>query len=195
MASTRERILEAALHLFASRGYEGTSVTDIEVAVGLAAGTGSFYRHFRNKEDVLRAVVDAACAGELFADVPSLPRGRPAGRAEKRVDERSRLRSEFVDALDGLARQRSLIVLLARLRGRFPDLEQKIYEASLHGWIRGNAVLVEGRPGNSLALSTVVTSALVGYHLARDFFGHMPADIDPDEFADTLADLVMSAAP
>src|SRR5262245_65363759 len=54
---TRERILDAALDLFIERGVDGTTVSDIERAVGLAAGTGSFYRHFRSKDDVLVASV------------------------------------------------------------------------------------------------------------------------------------------
>src|SRR6478735_6117921 len=55
--NTRERILAASLDLFLERGFDGTSISDIERAVGLAAGTGSFYRHFRSKDDVFVAAV------------------------------------------------------------------------------------------------------------------------------------------
>jgi AcrR family transcriptional regulator len=50
---TRERILDAALDLFIERGVAGTTVSDIERAVGLAAGTGSFYRHYKSKEELV----------------------------------------------------------------------------------------------------------------------------------------------
>src|SRR5438552_14795 len=50
--------MDAALALFAREGFAGTAVTDIEAAAGLSAGSGSFYRHFRSKEDVLFTVVD-----------------------------------------------------------------------------------------------------------------------------------------
>jgi AcrR family transcriptional regulator len=53
--ATRDRILDAAMHLFSERGYEGTSVTQIEAAAGLAPGAGGIYHHFRTKEDVLAA--------------------------------------------------------------------------------------------------------------------------------------------
>ena len=55
--NTRERILRASLELFLERGFDGTTISDIERAVGLAAGTGSFYRHFRSKDDVFVAAV------------------------------------------------------------------------------------------------------------------------------------------
>ena len=57
---TKERILDAAWQLFLQQGFAGTTVTQIEAGAALAAGSGSFYRHFRSKEDVLRAVVDRA---------------------------------------------------------------------------------------------------------------------------------------
>jgi AcrR family transcriptional regulator len=43
---TRERILDVALDHFAEHGFAGTSISAIERDVGLAAGTGSFHRHF-----------------------------------------------------------------------------------------------------------------------------------------------------
>lgn len=51
--ATRDRILDAAMHLFSQRGYEGTSVAQIEAAAGLTPGAGGIYHHFRTKEDVL----------------------------------------------------------------------------------------------------------------------------------------------
>ena len=41
---TRERILHAALALFAQRGYAGTSMSDIAGALGLSKA--ALYRHF-----------------------------------------------------------------------------------------------------------------------------------------------------
>jgi AcrR family transcriptional regulator len=48
--NTRERIKEAALPLFAQRGYAATSIAAIETAAGLAPRAGAFYRHFASKE-------------------------------------------------------------------------------------------------------------------------------------------------
>jgi AcrR family transcriptional regulator len=48
-------ILDAAGPLFASKGYEATTVADILDAVGM--GKGTFYHYFDSKEEVLAAVV------------------------------------------------------------------------------------------------------------------------------------------
>lgn len=51
-----ERILSAALDLFVSRGYDGTSVDQIAEAAGLTKG--AIYFHFTSKGDVLEALLD-----------------------------------------------------------------------------------------------------------------------------------------
>jgi AcrR family transcriptional regulator len=51
----RERLLKAAARAFTLRGYELTRVEDI--AKGARTSYGNFYRHFRNKDEVLMAVL------------------------------------------------------------------------------------------------------------------------------------------
>src|SRR6266478_8449606 len=55
--SSRDRILQAAKHLFARRGYENTST----VAVARAAGTSEsqLMKHFGSKEGLLEAIFNA----------------------------------------------------------------------------------------------------------------------------------------
>jgi AcrR family transcriptional regulator len=53
----RKTILEAATHLFGSYGYHSTTVPMIVAEAG--SSVGSFYAHFRNKEDVFAAVLEA----------------------------------------------------------------------------------------------------------------------------------------
>ncbi|MFA9461790.1 TetR/AcrR family transcriptional regulator [Thiohalorhabdus sp. Cl-TMA] len=55
--ATRQRILEAARHLFTERGYFNTSLQDIRRESGLSIG--SIYHHFSGKEELAR---------ELFYD-------------------------------------------------------------------------------------------------------------------------------
>jgi AcrR family transcriptional regulator len=57
-ASTRERLVTEAMRLFSSKGYQATSVSQIEAAAGLAAGSGALYHHFKSKEAVLDAGID-----------------------------------------------------------------------------------------------------------------------------------------
>lgn len=54
---TRERLVRSSVRLFARKGYAGTSVAEIEGAVGLRAGSGGLYRHFPSKEALLLAAV------------------------------------------------------------------------------------------------------------------------------------------
>ncbi len=53
----RQRIVDAADHLFYSRGYNQTSFSDISDETGIPRG--NFYYYFKTKEDILAAVVDA----------------------------------------------------------------------------------------------------------------------------------------
>ena len=49
--STKEKILDAALTLFAENGYDGTSVEQIANVVGIKAP--SLYKHYKGKEDIV----------------------------------------------------------------------------------------------------------------------------------------------
>lgn len=53
----REQIAQAALHLIATQGLSGLSMAALARSVGLVPS--AIYRHFRGKEDILDAVVDA----------------------------------------------------------------------------------------------------------------------------------------
>ena len=48
---TRTKILQAALQLFAKRGYDGTTTKDLARSAGVAEGT--LFRHFANKKAIL----------------------------------------------------------------------------------------------------------------------------------------------
>ncbi|MGL5831730.1 MAG: TetR/AcrR family transcriptional regulator [Waterburya sp.] len=55
---TRTKILQAALQLFAKRGYEATTTKDLAKSAGVAEGT--LFRHFSNKKAIL---IEVATAG------------------------------------------------------------------------------------------------------------------------------------
>ena len=77
--STKEKILDAALTLFAENGYNGTSVEQIAKAVGIKAP--SLYKHFKGKEDILNVLIDSAEARyeEMFGserNIGKIPESR-----------------------------------------------------------------------------------------------------------------------
>lgn len=59
----RNEILDAAMELFAIKGYEHTSVSDIVKKVGVAQGT--FYYYFNSKEDIAKAAHDRSLSARL----------------------------------------------------------------------------------------------------------------------------------
>lgn len=54
--STKDQILDVALDLFAVRGYEATSISQIADAVGLRKA--SLYSHFTSKQDILDTLIE-----------------------------------------------------------------------------------------------------------------------------------------
>lgn len=52
--STRDRLLDAAIELFARQGYAATSVAEIQQASGLSPGSGALYKHLPFKRALLR---------------------------------------------------------------------------------------------------------------------------------------------
>jgi AcrR family transcriptional regulator len=62
---SRERILDAATEIAAERGYEGTSIALVSANCGLPAS--SIYWHFKNKDDLIAAVIERSFADWLKA--------------------------------------------------------------------------------------------------------------------------------
>src|ERR1700740_2959699 len=62
---SRERILDAASEIAAERGYEGTSIALVSAKCGLPAS--SIYWHFKDKDDLIAAVIERSFAQWLSA--------------------------------------------------------------------------------------------------------------------------------
>ncbi len=52
----RDEILEAAAHVFAQSGYDGSGMKEIAARAGLSVGM--LYNHFKGKEDIFRALLE-----------------------------------------------------------------------------------------------------------------------------------------
>lgn len=101
-AAVRRRLSEAALELFAARGYEGTSVQEICDRADVAKGT--FFNYFPSKEHVLLAYHDALKEGLLRS-----LREAPASGAEAAV------RHAFAEWARRVREQRALGRILVRV--------------------------------------------------------------------------------
>jgi AcrR family transcriptional regulator len=124
----RRRILDAALRLFAAKGYHGTSVPDVADEAGV--GTGTLYRYFEHKEALVNEVYRDAkqhLRTALLGDgaEPAFDSGDTAARAWfvalwRRLGTFARTEPEafrflemqdHVEYLDGKSRQLELSVL------------------------------------------------------------------------------------
>ena len=189
---TRDRILDVAWDLFLRQGFAGTTVTQIEAAADLSPGSGSFYRHFRSKQEVLQAVVDR--------EVERIDAGRQLGPDpdETGGDVRAALAQELRQRLDNLRRIQPLMLLVARERehlgpsaGHLGDLlvarNLKLRSERLAGWMDAGAIPARDPD----ALAAAVLHALVGYHLSESFFGRSPGGLSSEAIVATLVDLVV----
>lgn len=114
--ATREQMLAAAEALFTERGFEATTVDDIAERADVAKGT--FYYHFKTKEDVAVAIARAAMRrGDptLKEDLMRLP----AIDALKRV---CALGAPWVEEHKELARTCLIYALAQVLRGEAPPV-------------------------------------------------------------------------
>lgn len=65
---SRSQVLEAALRLFSTQGYRGTSMRDIAVAAKVS--TGNVYHQFPDKETIFRTLLDQYWAAIESPDFP-----------------------------------------------------------------------------------------------------------------------------
>jgi TetR/AcrR family fatty acid metabolism transcriptional regulator len=163
----RKRILEAAVKVFARKGYFAARVSEIAKKAGVADGT--IYLYFRNKEDILVKLFDEVMA-EHVRQVRAAVRALPTTK--------ERLRAIAERHLDGLGRNRDLaVVFQVELRQSTQFMER--FTAS---WLKDyfallNEVMEEGQKDGSLradlprkvatkaffgALDEMVTSWIIG---------------------------------
>lgn len=86
--STKDRIMDVALHMFSERGYEAVSVRDICGEVGIKEST--LYYHFKNKKDILDSLITKFKdhISGLLSHLDEIPK-TPSGKTKKKKSESS----------------------------------------------------------------------------------------------------------
>lgn len=78
---TKERIMEAALELFAQNGYLGTSMSDIAGKLGITKA--ALYKHYAGKQEILDRIVERMNEMDYErAEKYEMPEAAPDGFAE-----------------------------------------------------------------------------------------------------------------
>ncbi len=185
--ATPERIVDAGLRLFAERGYQGTTVGEIEQAAGLTPRAGALYKHFPSKEAVLEAAFERHISEleGLHSAIELMPLG----------DLRAELTLLIRWGLQMLERQSDLRRVVILEGDRFPKLKrryrEKIVDRAYEEVIAfvANAIKEQELPEvDAEAVSVVVVGALLGYRIEQDVFGRVPAGVDQDRFVAALVD-------
>lgn len=192
-AHTRERIMDVALQLFAAQGVAATPITAIEAGAGLSPGSGSFYRHFRDKSELLAAVVEREI---------TRVRKNPEAQVSAAPPDRNPVDALAIQLGADLDFLRELLPLMAILmweRGREMDLARRVQETMVERGVElGIADLLLKAPAapvkeDPAAAATVMMSAMVGYFLSVEYFGQPPAGVGPEQFTTMLARLLIDA--
>jgi AcrR family transcriptional regulator len=192
--ATRARLLDAAMSLFAEKGYEATSVGNIESAAGLAPRSGALYQHFRGKEEVLHAAVERQL--EAIDEFPSVMDMLPLGDLRAELTLLARWNLASLERRSDLTRflWREGDRLSASLRKRlYRRLVAAPYEA-ITAWLRQRTEQagVEGVDHEALAL--VMVESMSAYRGMRAIFGRVPGDVDDERLVETWVEVALAYA-
>jgi AcrR family transcriptional regulator len=192
--STSERILDAAMQLFAERGYRGTSVGEIERAAGLAPRSGALYKHFEGKEDVLERAIERhlEAIDDLGTALDMLPLGDL--RAELTLLARWNLAS--------LDRRAPLTRFVYREGDRLPPkLRRKLYErlvelpySQIVSWLRSRVDAAGAGKPDLHALALIMIEPMSSYRTIEQLFGRAPGDVDDERFIAAWVDVCLAYA-
>ncbi|HMK61115.1 MAG TPA: TetR/AcrR family transcriptional regulator [Dissulfurispiraceae bacterium] len=89
--STRDKILEHALHLFSAKGYLGATTKEISLGSGVAEVT--LFRHFPSKEALFKEVLST------FTFLPTLKSIMPSVEAIPYEEALAEIASSFIETL------------------------------------------------------------------------------------------------
>lgn len=182
----RDRLVDAALRLFADRGFAATTVGDIEREAGFAPRSGALYKYFASK----RALLDAGLERHLAAigDVGDDVLLRPLD------DIRSEITLLARWLLAELDRERHITHLLEREGDRLADLRERTRRGiSERGYRIGSDLVGRWMPAASQterdSFAVVAIGALINFRRSTWTFGAPPLDLTDDQFIDGWVEL------
>jgi TetR/AcrR family transcriptional regulator len=157
VAPTRDRILDAALDLFGTRGFEAVSLDEIAVVVGVRKQTVLYW--FASKDELLSSVV-VRTADELVAAVEAALRGAGDGFARVEAVVKAVFRPAVRrPALLGLVRELNRLgpAVSQSLRDRFhPLIERGV------GFLRDEMAAGRIRHGDPRLMLAIAYAAVFG---------------------------------
>jgi AcrR family transcriptional regulator len=182
-SSTKERLLDEAMRLFGERGYDATSVAEIERSAGLTPGAGGLFHHFRTKEAVLVAGIERHLARlEAVRQI----RGAVPPLGDLRAELTLVARYVFLELEE---EQELLRVLISEARQR-PHLLSGAVEQVVRGTFNEFASIL-ARSGGSEVSAALALGALVAYASAELLLGQAPVEAHHEDVIATWVEMVM----
>jgi AcrR family transcriptional regulator len=129
VAYQRERILDAAVGVFAKRGFQQTTVDNIVAAA--KGSVGGFYQHFDSREDCFLALLDRTAARA---------RERVGAAAAAESDWAARAHAGLASMLGALAAEpmaARIVLIEAQSAGREATARYRALCDSAAAWLRG----------------------------------------------------------
>jgi len=191
--TARDRLITAALTLFAENGYTRTTVGEIEAAAGFTPRGGTLYKHFTGKDELLQAALDR--------HVRDVTRSRPIVDLLPLEDPHAETVLVMRYLLRELASHRELQALIEKEGAHYPYLAQRFWDEIAEPGYRLSASMLDRQlntDGTHLwdaeALAVILVGAVVNYRRGQWTFGTIPLDVDEERLVQALAQLVRSAA-
>jgi AcrR family transcriptional regulator len=197
--SSRKRIMSAALRLFGEHGFAATTVAQIEREAGLSGGSGALYRHFRSKDELLVAAVQARLTDrdrwsrflEPDFSITALLGTPPAGASLV-----YKLTTLCRIGLARLEHDRDVTRILLRDNTIAPEVlevfRREEFAVVTAVVARALSELAPPQSGNEdwNATAAVLVGAIAHYWLMSDIFdGNHPADVGVDRYLEATAEL------
>lgn len=128
---TKQAIRDAAVQLFAAKGFEQTSLREVADVVGITKA--SLYYHYASKLDLLLAIIDPIIdhMRDIVEDIEAVPYNDEGIRAVLRTYLRGMIRHRDAGALC----VRDTAAIVNAIADRYPDLMEPTRELRL--WLAG----------------------------------------------------------
>ena len=192
LSPAAERLLAAAMRLFSEKGYERTSVGEIQETAGPTFGSGALYKHFPSKEAVLvegvdRFVENARTERKVLGELDS----EPIASALKAIADL---------AMTSFSRDKDALRIVWRDLDHFPELQEKVRTERIRStfddfsaWLEHQHDLGRLQDHDSRAVAAVALGSLAFFQILQFLMHDTPAGIDEDRFVSAWTQLLVSA--
>ena len=191
--TTRDKLLAAAIGLFSTKGYDATSVADIQAACGLTPGSGALYKHFVSKRALLEEVLRRHVQG-ITTDRETVVAAM-VNDLDSNTDLAAVIRAGAQLIWQSMERDQAVIRITMRDLERFPELLNEFWDEVIGSLYKQAAQLIEQvlETGQIAvedpdATAAVLIASLTYFPILNGLIGRTPGDLDADRYLNAWID-------